>query len=76
MHPMPTTKQRMNLSVPPEVGLLIQKLAEREHVPVATKAMDLLRRALELDEDDVLQFIAEARERRSRRFVSHQVAWK
>lgn len=73
---MPTTKTRINLSVPDDVNTALKRLARRERVPVATKALDLLRNALEADEDGALFAFAESRERRKCRMVSHVSAWK
>ena len=73
---MPTSKHRINLTVPVEIDAALQKLARRDEVPIATKAVELLRRAIELDEDDVLGQIAAAREKKGGRTVPHSRAWK
>ncbi len=73
---MPTVKTRINLSVPDDINTALKMLAHRAHVPVATQTLDLLRRALEADEDNVLLEIAESRERRKGRMISHASAWR
>ena len=75
---MATSKHRINLSVPRDVDQALQRLAVRRDLSVSTTALDLIRRTLELDEDMVLQRIAEARDRTGAkyRYVSHRAAWR
>ena len=72
---MPTIKQRINISIPDEVKFALIKLARRDHVPPATKATHLITTALEIEEDVVLNKIAEKRDKKGARFVSHKKAW-
>jgi len=73
---MPTTKKRINISLSPAMERALEILARRDAVPEATKAADLLRSALEIEEDDVWDKLASARDTRSARFISHKNAWK
>ncbi len=73
---MPTAKTRINISLPDEVKDALQKLAKRDCMPEATKAARLLEVALELEEDLAWAKIAEDRDKKSTRFVSHAQAWK
>lgn len=75
---MPTAKKRINISLPDEINYSLQFLAERDDMPVATKAVYLIRTAIELDEDDVLNKIAEERETKTsnKKLISHKSAWK
>ena len=73
---MPTSKKRMNLSLPPDVDRALERLAERDNVPQATKALYLLRLALQIEEDDALDLLASERDIRGAKFVSHAQAWK
>ena len=52
------------------------KLAKRDQMPQATKAEHLLRFALEIEEDDVLNIVAKGRDSSSAKFVSHKLAWR
>lgn len=52
------------------------RAARRDRVPIATKAAELLRLALEIEEDLALATIADIRSRVGGRFVSHKVAWR
>ncbi|OHA89241.1 MAG: hypothetical protein A3C70_00115 [Candidatus Zambryskibacteria bacterium RIFCSPHIGHO2_02_FULL_43_14] len=73
---MPTTKKRINISISKELDNALIKLARRDQVPQATKAEHLLRSALEIEEDNILNTIAEGRDSSSTKFVSHKVAWR
>lgn len=73
---MPTQKHRINISVPDDVQRSLEALAVRDEKPVATMTLDLLQRAIELEEDRILQSVAKSRETESQKFVSHDDAWK
>lgn len=73
---MPTTKTRINITVSPDVEDAISRLAKRDRVPQATKAGELLRLAIELEEDLILGEIAARRDTKDAKFVSHEKAWK
>lgn len=72
---MLASKTRINISIPQDVRRALGRLAKRDEMPEATKAAELLRRALELEEDDVWNAVAGARDRKGARFVSHDRAW-
>ncbi len=73
---MATAKTRINISLPLEVRTGLAKLARRDRVPEATKASRLLEVALELEEDQVWDVIAKARDVKNARYVSHIKAWQ
>jgi hypothetical protein len=73
---MPTTKARINLSVPEDIRQLVVKLAKRDDVPVATKTLQLLKEALELEEDRVLSAIADTRIKNATKWHSFDDVWK
>jgi hypothetical protein len=73
---MTTIKKRINISVSKDVDDALGKLAKRDQVPQATKAEHLIRIALELEEDQVLNDIAEKREGKKSSFVAHTYAWR
>jgi uncharacterized protein (DUF2344 family) len=72
---MPTHKHRINLSVPAVLDRALHRLAVRDEQPVSSKALELLLRAIELEEDEVLLAVAEQREKKKGKFVSHEKAW-
>ena len=57
-----------------EVSLL--RAARRDHVPIATKAAELLRMALEIEEDLALVTIAEDRSAQKVKYIPHRLAWQ
>ncbi len=73
---MPTTKQRINVCLMDDISDTLKKLAERDQVPTATKAAYLIRMAIEIDEDDIFNRLAEERDTKNAKFISHKQAWK
>ena len=73
---MATTKTRINVSLSDDVEKALIALAKRDQVPHATKAAELLRQALEIEEDRVFDVIASARDNADAKFVAHNNAWK
>lgn len=71
-----TAKTRINISLPGEIKEVLQKLARRDCVPEATKAARLLEVALETEEDLFWNEVAEKRDKKQARFISHASAWK
>ena len=55
---MPTIKRRINISLPSEIDRTLGRLAKRDDMPEATKALDLIRLALEIEEDSYFESIA------------------
>lgn len=72
---MTTIKKRINLSIGEDVEKMLGMLAKRDRVPQATKATELLRLALEIEEDKIWAEFAEKRDRKGVRFVLHEKAW-
>lgn len=72
---MATTKTRINVSISSDVERALIALAKRDQVPHATKAAELLRQALEIDEDRVLDAFANERDKTRTKFVSHKAVW-
>lgn len=72
---MSTIKKRINLSIGNDVEKMLGMLAKRDQVPQATKAAELLRLALELEEDQIWATIVEKRDKKGAHFVSHEKAW-
>lgn len=63
------------MSLPEDVNAAVAALAERDDVPQATKALHLIQLALEIEEDDVWNAIAERRDGKGATFLSHEEAW-
>lgn len=73
---MATTKTRINITPPETITFTLQFLAKRDDVPVATKANELIKRAIEIEEDEVFNKIAESRDVKLAKFIDHNNAWK
>ncbi len=72
---MPTLKKRLNMSLPEDIEAALTILAKRDDVTPTTKALYLIKLALEIEEDDVWNALAEMRDTKKARFVSHAKAW-
>jgi len=72
---MPTLKKRVNITLSEDFIKILRMLAERDNVPVATKASELIKIAIEIDEDDILNAVAEERDVKGAKYLSHEKAW-
>jgi hypothetical protein len=72
---MPTIKRRINVTLPKTIDIVLTRAARRDGVPTATKAVELLQMALEMEEDLVWDKRASVRDAAHARFVSHPAAW-
>ena len=73
---MPTTKQRINVTVNQDMGWTIKTLAKRDKMPMSAKVAELLEDALELEEDLALAAIADARSKKKVKYIPFEQAWK
>lgn len=73
---MATGKNRINISTSKEVTAVIERLAKRDEVPVATKARQLIEQALQIEEDDVLNAIVSKRDKKGAHYIPHNAVWK
>ena len=72
---MTTIKKRINISLSPNLNKMLFRVAKRDNVPQATKAIHLLEIALEIEEDFILDKIASDRDTKKTRFLSHKQSW-
>ena len=72
---MATAKRRLNISLTKEVDQVLTHIAKRDNVAQATKAMELLKKAIEIEEDVVWDTVAKARDTKNAKFVGHKKAW-
>ena len=72
---MTTTKKRVNVSLSATLESILAKLAKRDQVPQATKAAELIRIGVEIEEDEYFDIIASERDTGKIKFVSHKKAW-
>ena len=58
---MATTKRRINISLPGEMDRTLGRLAKRDNMPEATKAIELIHFPLEIEEDCYFENMVERR---------------
>lgn len=75
MQIMATNKKRINISLPKDLQTILEELAERDNVPTATKAVELIKIAVEIDEDEIWDKLASERDTKDTKFISHKEAW-
>jgi hypothetical protein len=68
---MPTSKKRINISLPEDICNMLEALANRDDVPQATKALHLIQLAIEIDEDEIWNVMAEKRDTKEASFLDH-----
>ena len=73
---MATTKKRLNISLAADLDNALTGLARRDSVPLATKAAELLRIGLEVEEDVLFDRIATERYKTSEVRLLHDEVWK
>lgn len=75
---MPTQNPRINVVLDDSLYKNVQLLAEKENVSLSAKVRDLLREALEIQEDIVLSAFAEERENslNNKKILTHDDVWK
>ncbi len=72
---MATKKKRINVSLPRQVYVLLQKISLRDEVPQATKAAQLIEKAMEIEEDEYFSALADARAKECNQWISHEEFW-
>ena len=65
----------MNISLSAPLERILARLAKRDQVPQATKAAELIRIGVEIEEDEYFDIIASERNMEKVKFVSHKKAW-
>lgn len=74
---MPTNNPRVNVVLEKPLYRKIEQLAKRDGVSLSLKVRDLVKEALELEEDIALSLFAESRERSFEKAsaLKHTEAW-
>ena len=61
---MPTSKKRLNLTLPRKIAVFLEKISIRDEVSQAAKALELIERGLEMEEGEFSEkFIREIKRR-------------
>lgn len=64
---MPTSKQRLNLTLPPHLAVVLKRISVRDDMPQAAKAIELIESALETEEGEFKPGFVKEVLRRSKR---------
>lgn len=72
---MPTSKKRLNVTLKNDTALFLKRIAVRDDVPAATKAAELLEKALMIEEEEYFAAIADRRARKKAGWMSHEEFW-
>jgi len=74
---MPSKNPRINVVLDTHLFKNVQFLAEKDGVSLSTKVRDLLKEAMEIQEDIILATFAEARERSLEKssLLNHEDTW-
>lgn len=70
------TKKRIGITADRDVEAALYSAAKRDGLPVTTKATELLRLALELEEDLALACLAGNRLNTKTKYVAHEAVWR
>ena len=73
---MVTTKPRLHISLSKTEEQFLATLAKRDQVPRATKASQLVRQAMEIEEDFALSQLAMKRDVLGAKWMSSEEFWK
>lgn len=61
---MPTSKQRLNLTLPKRIAVFLKRISLRDEMPQAAKALELIERGLEMEEGEFTkEFVKEIKRR-------------
>ena len=72
---MTTIKKRINISLSSSLDTMLSRIAKRDNMPQATKAVYLLGLALEIEEDIAFDKMASERDTKNAHFLTHKQAW-
>lgn len=73
---MVKTKRRINISVSEDINKELVNLARRDQISIAGKALELIKKAIQMEEDVVLDWLAQQRDNKNPKYLSHERAWK
>jgi hypothetical protein len=72
---MSTLKRRVNVALPQDVDTILKKISKRDSKSQSAKALELIEIALRLEEDELLDQLAQSREKNTTHFQSHDDTW-
>jgi len=73
---MATINPRINITITSEIAEILSKRAAGEKASISKIALDLIKEAIERDEDVYYSTIAEKREKKTKKWLTHSKAWE
>ena len=75
---MPTTKKRLNLTLPKDIAVFLKKISIRDDMPQAAKALELIELGMEMDDGKMKESFVKEVLRRSKegRFIPAEKVFK
>ncbi len=73
---MPTMKKRLNITLDTHEDKMLSALSKRRGQPKSAVAIAMLREMIEIEEDKIWASLAEERKKTTKKWVSHEKAWK
>jgi hypothetical protein len=73
---MPATNPRINITLESETLKLLARISAEENKSLSSLSKELITEALELREDAALYTIAEKRDTKKAKRITHENAWK
>lgn len=72
---MPTTKKRLNITLPEDLQNKLEQASLDQSVSYSQKALEWIQLGAELDEDVYFTELMKERDTQSTNFISHESAW-
>jgi predicted DNA-binding protein len=73
---MPTAKKRINITVDDEMYRALESLSQKKQKSVSGTSIDLLEKAIELEEDVYFSRKSDERLSKKQKHIPHDKAWK
>jgi len=73
---MPTAKKRINITVDDELFDALESLSNKKRKSISGTSLDLIEKAIELEEDSYFSRVADERLSKSQKRIPHSKAWK
>jgi predicted DNA-binding protein len=73
---MPTTKQRINITLEDELFLILKSIADKAKQSLSSISVELIKKSLEREEDIYFSDLADKRLSSDQKRIPHSKAWK
>lgn len=73
---MPTTKQRINITLEDELFLALKRMADKAKQSLSSISVEMIKKSLEREEDIYFSEVADNRLGQKQKRITHSKAWK